>query len=75
MQNFVIEEIPSVFESNSLDLRFVSKDLKYGLRLYHQDQGYIVGDLALSEGVSPHRNINSAPDELDYELLSSYGLS
>lgn len=69
MQNFVIEEIPSVFESNSLDLRFVSKDLKNGLRLYHQDQGYIVGDLALSEGVSPHRNINSAPDELDYELL------
>ena len=69
MQNLEIEEIPSVFESNSLNLRFVSSDLIHGLKIYEGEQGYIVGDLALSEGVAPHRNINSAPDELDYNLL------
>ncbi|MHA7865662.1 ParM/StbA family protein [Flagellimonas marinaquae] len=74
MQNLEIEEIPSVFESNSLNLRFVSADLIHGLKIFEGEQGYIVGDLALSEGVSPHRNINSAPGELDYNLLMKSAL-
>ncbi len=65
---------PSVFEGNNTDLRNVSPDLINGLKLYHNGDGYVVGNLALTEGVSPHRNINSAPDELDYHLLLKSGM-
>ncbi|UCS93993.1 hypothetical protein KZP23_02885 [Echinicola marina] len=65
----VSEQIPSVIESNNVDLRFVAKDLTNGLKLYHENQAYIIGELALSEGISPHKNINSSPQETDYNLL------
>jgi plasmid segregation protein ParM len=74
MNSLEIEQIPSVFESNNAELRFVSKDFINGLKIIHNNQDYIVGNLALNEGVSPHRNINSAPDELDYNLLLKAGL-
>jgi glycerol-3-phosphate responsive antiterminator len=74
MNNLEIEQIPSVFESNNAELRFVSKDFINGLKITHNNIDYIVGNLALNEGVSPHRNINSAPDELDYNLLLKAGL-
>lgn len=69
-----IEQIPSVYESNNINLRFVSKDLVNGLKLYQNDTSYIIGNLALSEGLSPHKNINGAPDELDYKVLLNAGL-
>ena len=65
---------PSVFEGNNTDLRNVSPDLINGLKVYHNGDGYVIGNLALTEGVSPHRNINSAPDELDYNILLKSGL-
>ncbi len=65
---------PSVIEGNNTDLRNVSPDLINGLKIYHNNEGYVIGNLALTEGVSPHRNINSAPDELDYNLLLKSGL-
>ena len=65
---------PSVFESNNTDLRNVSPDLINGLKISHNGEGYVLGNLALTEGVSPHRNINAAPDELDYNLLLKSGL-
>lgn len=65
---------PSVFEGNNTDLRNVSPDLINGLKVYHNGDGYVIGNLALTEGVSPHRNINSAPDELDYHLLLKSGM-
>ncbi|MEX2593523.1 MAG: ParM/StbA family protein [Anditalea sp.] len=65
---------PSVFESSNLELRNVAKDLVSGLKLYHENEGYLVGDLAHSEGISPHRNINSSPDEDDYRLFLKSGL-
>ena len=65
---------PSVFESNNTDLRNVSPDLINGLKVTHNGEGYVLGNLALTEGVSPHRNINAAPDELDYSLLLKSGL-
>lgn len=34
----------------------------------------MVGDLALSQGVAPYRNINSSPADLDYQLLAKAGL-
>jgi plasmid segregation protein ParM len=60
---------PSVFEGNNTDLKNVSPDLINGLKIFHNKEGYVIGNLALTEGVSPHRNINSAPDELDYHIL------
>lgn len=65
---------PSVFEGNNTDLRNVAPDLINGMKVYHNGDGYVVGNLALTEGVSPHRNINAAPDELDYNLLMKSGL-
>jgi hypothetical protein len=72
--SFDIESIPSVYESNNLDLRFVAADLISGLKIIEKEQSYIVGNLALSEGVSPHRNINASPDEIDYNLLMKAAL-
>ena len=72
--NFDIDLVPSVYETNNSDLKHVAKNLPKGLKLNFREQSYIVGDLALSEGISPHRNINSSPDEIDYNLLMSSAL-
>ncbi len=65
---------PSLFEATATDLNFVSKDLLSGLQLYEDDQAYILGDLALSEGMSPNKAINSSPEELDYILFVKAGI-
>ncbi len=65
---------PSVIEGSNTDLKNVSPDMINGLKVFHDNEGYVIGNLALTEGVSPHRNINSAPDELDYNLLLKSGL-
>ncbi len=66
---------PSVYEATGTNLSFVSKDLMNGLQLYdEQEQSYIIGNLALNEGVSPNKLINSSPYELDYQLLLQAGL-
>ena len=65
---------PSVIESNNYEIRNVASDLLHGLKFYEDDLGYIIGYLALSEGVSPNKTINSYPTELDYKLLSKAGL-
>ena len=64
-----ISEFPSVFESTRAQLNGVSNDLIDGLKIEHNDESYIIGELALKEGLSPHRLINCAPGELDYEIL------
>lgn len=61
--------IPSVFEHNNANLSMVSQDLINGLRLYIDGVPYVVGNLALSEGLSPHRTVNAAPSEIDYQIL------
>lgn len=65
---------PSVFESSNLELRNVARDLVSGLKIYQDQVGFLVGDLAHSEGISPHRNINSSPDEDDYRIFLKAGL-
>ncbi len=63
--------IPSVIEANGLDLAGVSSNLIDGLKLFHEDSlPYIIGDLAIREGVSPHKTINSSPTDKDYKLLA-----
>lgn len=64
-----ISAFPSVFESTRAQLNGVSNSLVEGLKIEHNDESYIVGDLALKEGLSPHRLVNCAPGELDFELL------
>jgi len=71
---FDIVAVPSVYESNNLDLKFVASDLVSGLKLTEREQSYIIGNLALTEGISPHRNINASPDEIDYNLLMKAAL-
>nr|MBI1232243.1 hypothetical protein [Cytophagales bacterium] len=64
-----VVKYPSVLESSNLELRNVARDLVSGLKIYHDNVGYLVGELALSEGTSPHRNINSSPEEVDYRIF------
>ncbi|TVQ67692.1 MAG: ParM/StbA family protein [Balneolaceae bacterium] len=60
---------PSVIESTNALLTNVSSTRLEGLKIQHENQDYIVGNLALIEGTSPHKAINCAPDEMDYQLL------
>jgi len=60
---------PSVVELNNFELKKVSDSLLKGLKLVYGDASYIIGDLAMSEGSSPHKSVNSAPSDLDYQLL------
>jgi len=63
--------IPSVIEANGLELTGVSTELIDGLKLFHKDNlPYIIGDLAIREGVAPHKTLNSSPDDKDYRLLA-----
>ncbi len=71
---FKVLQFPSVIEGNNAELRQVAPDLLHGLKLFEKRRAYVVGDLALSEGVSPHKNINSAPSETEYALLLKSGL-
>ncbi|MBI9070441.1 MAG: ParM/StbA family protein [Melioribacteraceae bacterium] len=65
---------PSVIESNNYEIKNVASDLLHGMKFYEDDLGYIIGYLALSEGISPNKTINSYPEELDYRLLSKAGM-
>ncbi len=65
---------PSVVESHNSELRSVSHDLLRGLKIYENGSGYIIGHLAMTEGVAPQRLINSSPLDLDYRLLLKSGL-
>jgi plasmid segregation protein ParM len=69
MEKLDIEKIPSVIETNSNTLRFVAGDFIRGIKITEGDHDYIVGQLALNEGISPHKNINGQPDEKEFNLL------
>ncbi|MBN1299778.1 MAG: hypothetical protein JW995_01055 [Melioribacteraceae bacterium] len=65
---------PSIIESSNYEIRNVATDLLHGLKFYEDELGYIIGYLALSEGVAPGKAINSFPTDLDYKLLAKAGL-
>lgn len=65
---------PSVIESTNAVLTNVSATRLEGLKISHNEQDFIVGNLALVEGTSPHKAINCAPDEMDYQLLMKSAL-
>jgi len=66
---FAIQSFSSLIENSNANLSNTSKDLLNGLKIFHENQWYICGNLAMSEGQLPHKFINSAPTDLDYQLL------
>jgi plasmid segregation protein ParM len=66
--------IPSVVERSNQPLMNVFASPEKCIQLYETGTGYLVGDLALSQGQAPYRNINSSPAEIDYQLLAKAGL-
>ncbi|MDR9364831.1 MAG: hypothetical protein RI575_05815 [Balneolaceae bacterium] len=69
-----IVSLPSVLESHNSPLINVTNERIEGLKLFHDDQYYIVGNLALNEGNSPHKVINCSPDDTDYQVLMKSSL-
>lgn len=65
---------PSVYEAVNRELPNVSDNVLNGMRIKLNDEDYMVGNLALTEGYSPHKNFNGAPSEMEYALLSKAGL-
>ncbi|NJO92840.1 MAG: hypothetical protein HC831_30630, partial [Chloroflexia bacterium] len=66
---------PSVYEAIGTNLNYVSKDLINGLQMYDEkEQAYLIGNLALNEGISPNKLVNSSPHEIDYQLFLKAGI-
>ena len=65
---------PSTYEFTNQELSNVANNLLDGIKIKINENDYIVGNLALREGYSPHKNINSAPTEEEYQLLLKAGL-
>jgi len=72
--NYSIQSFSSLVETNNAVLSNTSKDLLRGLRIYHDDQWFICGDLAINEGQFPHKLINSSPEDTDFQLLGKAAL-
>lgn len=67
--------IPSVFENAPKNLdRVLDKRLVKRLKLEENGEFYIVGELALEEGIIPHKNINSLIGDLDYNIMMKSAL-
>jgi len=63
--------IPSVFEENSMLFSKVADNFIEGIRIVNfKEKDYIIGNLALKEGVVPHKLINSSANDIDYQLLA-----
>jgi plasmid segregation protein ParM len=71
---FITQSFSSLIELNNSNLVNTSRDLLNGLKIYHNNQWYICGNLALNEGRFPHKIINSSPADLDYQLLTKAAL-
>lgn len=65
---------PSVLESHTSDLNHVTANKLSGLKIKFLNRDYLVGKLALAEGNSPHKAINSSPDDIDYQVLMKSAL-
>jgi len=72
--NFNFVTIPSVIERHNQPLVNVSGTVEKNIQLYDSGIGYLIGELALSQGLAPYRNINSSPTEIDYQLFAKAGL-
>lgn len=60
---------PSVFESSFGNTESSARDLLNGIKIKRDNAWYMVGNLAKTGGVSPHRITNASPEEEDYDIL------
>lgn len=65
---------PSVYEATNMELTGVANNLIDGIKIHGGESDYMVGNLALQEGYSPHKAINSSPQDFEYDLLVQAGL-
>jgi hypothetical protein len=66
---------PSVFEEDYRDFEKVADSFLEAMRIVNfKDKSFIVGELALKEGHSPHKFLNSSAEDIDYQLLGLIGL-
>ncbi len=66
---------PSVFEENYREFEKVADNFLEAMKIKNfKDKDFIVGKLALKEGNSPHKFLNSSAKDLDYQLLGSLGM-
>ena len=62
---------PSVYEETTVDYSKVAENFIEGMKIVNYNQrDYLVGNMALNEGSSPHKFLNSSADDLDYRLLA-----
>ncbi len=66
---------PSVLEENYRNFGKVAEDFLDGIKICDmKGKDYIVGNLALKEGLSPHKFLNSSAHDIDYQLIGLTGL-
>lgn len=62
---------PSVYEETSVDFTKVAGNFIEGMKINNFNQrNYLIGNLALIEGNSPHKFLNSSAQDLDYQLMA-----
>ncbi len=67
--------IPSIFEESSIDFSDVTEQMLDGIKIIDfKGKDYLVGNLALREGVSPHKLVNTSVEDIDYQLMAITGL-
>lgn len=66
---------PSVFEENYREYEKVADSFLDAIKIVNfHGKDYVVGELALKEGNSPHKFLNSSANDVDYQLLGLLGL-
>jgi len=66
MKSFIF---PSALEKHNEELKNIFTNLINGIKIRYDGNGFIVGDLAMIEGTSPHKIVNSSPNDVDYKVL------
>ena len=62
---------PSVYEETSIDHFKVAENFMDGMKIVKfNNHDYLIGNLALSEGIYPHKFLNSSVNDIDYQLLA-----
>ena len=62
---------PSVFEESFVDYAKVAENFIDGMKIVNFNQhDYLIGNMALNQGNSPHKLLFSSASELDYQLLA-----
>jgi plasmid segregation protein ParM len=61
---------PSAFEETSVELVDVADSFLNGIKINDMNEkNYLVGNLAIQEGYSPHKFLNSSSKDIDYRVL------